>query len=204
MKKVMIIGISGGSGSGKTTFANSLHNLFGPEHSSLLQQDSYYHDHRHLFDYDGGSVNFDHPDTIDFALLAQHLKMLKARRSIKVPVYDFEAHSRLEQTRTLHAQRLILMEGMLIFSQQAVRECLDLKVYIDTQEPVRFSRRLSRDARERGRDPKGVEQQYKSHVKPMHDLFVEPSKDYADYVYSGEEHIKDSIRDFLFQIDLSV
>lgn len=196
----MILGISGGSGSGKTAFARAVQEKLGTERCSLLQQDAYYHDHSDRFDYDGGSVNFDHPDAIDFALLAQHLEELRAGRSVEIPVYDFATHRRLETTQTLHVRPFVLVEGMLIFSQQVVRESLDVKVFIDASEKTRLRRRLSRDALERGRDPFGVERQFAEHVKPMHDLFVEPSKAYADQVYSGEGLMEPHIRDFLRQL----
>jgi len=166
----------------------------------LLQQDSYYYDNSDRFDHDGGRINFDHPDAIDFALLSQHLWELKSGRSVRVPLYDFVTHRRLEQTETLHVRPLILVEGMLILSQKAVRERLDIKVFIDAPEDVRLSRRLSRDALDRGRDPVGVKRQFTEHVKPMHDLFVEPSKGHADLVYSGEGAMEVNVRDFLGQI----
>jgi uridine kinase len=199
-REIVNIGISGGSGSGKTTFARLLQEALGIASCSLLQQDSYYHDHSERFDYDGGSVNFDHPDAIDFALLSRHLEELRAGRPVTIPVYDFATHRRLKTADTLHARPLILIEGMLILSQRAVRERLDIKVFIDAPEDVRLSRRLSRDALDRGRDPAGVKRQFVEHVKPMHDLFVEPSKCYADLVYSGEGVMEANVRDFLSQI----
>jgi uridine kinase len=193
----VIVGISGGSGSGKTTFARLLQESIGIERCSLVQQDSYYHDQGDRFDHDGGSVNFDHPDAIDFALISMHLAELKAGRSVSIPVYDFASHRRLETTRPVDACLLILVEGMLVLSQEAVREQLDLKVFIDAPEEVRLSRRLSRDAVDRGRDPVGVRRQFIEHVKPMHDLFVEPSKSYADVLYSGVEPMEKNVRDFI-------
>ncbi len=200
MGEPTIIGIAGGSGSGKTAFAYWLQSLAGEWRSSILHQDSYYHDQRHKFDFDGGHVNFDHPDSIDFELLSRHLTDLKAGRSVQVPVYDYETHSRLNRTEPLDSQPLIILEGILILSQSVIREKLDVRVFIDTTERVRFSRRLSRDARERGRDLAGVEQQLLAHVKPMHDLYVEPSRDHADWVYSGEETIDVNVRDLLTRI----
>ena len=193
----MIVGISGGSGSGKSTFARLLQASLGTDSCSLLQQDSYYHDHSDRFDYDGGSVNFDHPDAVDFALLSQHLEELRAGRPVSIPLYDFASHRRLEATQALDARPLILVEGLLIFSQEAVREQLDVKVFIDAPEDVRLARRRSRDALDRGRDPVGIDRQFTEHVKPMHDRFVEPSKSFADMVYSGEEALETNVRDFI-------
>jgi uridine kinase len=200
----VIVGISGGSGSGKTTFALLLHDVVGGEFCSLVQQDWYYHDRSDRFDYDGGSINFDHPSAIDFVLLSQHLEELKAGGSVAIPIYDYATHRRLETTQTVDARPLLVVEGMLILSQKAVRERLDIKVFIDAPEEVRLSRRLSRDALDRGRDPIGVKRQFTEHVKPMHDLFVEPSKSYADLVYSGEDVIETNVRDFLRQIGCNI
>ena len=202
MSEPTIIGIAGGSGSGKTAFAYSLQGLAGKWRCSILHQDSYYRDQRHKFDFDGGQVNFDHPDSIDFELLSRHLTDLKAGRSVPVPIYDYKTHSRLDRTEQLNPQPLIILEGILILSQLVIRRILDVSVFIDTPEHVRFSRRLSRDARERGRGLPGVEQQLLAHVKPMHDLFVEPSRDHADWVYSGEATIDVSVRDLLSRVGL--
>ena len=195
-----IIGIAGGSGSGKTTFALLLRDLLGTERCSILHQDSYYHDRSRDFDHDGGSLNFDHPDAIDFALLSRHLEQLKAGRSIAVPVYDYVTHRRLDRTETLDATPWIVLEGLLVLSQPAVRESLDRKVFIDAPEQVRLARRMARDARERGRAPAAVEQQFLAHVKPMHDQFVEPSRQYADWVYSGVGVMDSNIHDLLVRI----
>ncbi|WP_295447323.1 uridine kinase [uncultured Thiodictyon sp.] len=197
MHETTIIGIAGGSGSGKTTFALLLREVLGHSRCAILHQDSYYSDQSEAFDCDGGSVNFDHPDAIDFALLSEHLEEIRAGRSIAVPVYDYHTHQRLRQTQTLDACPLLIVEGLLILAQPLVRAICDTKVFIETAEQVRFARRLSRDARERGRDPAGIEQQFLAQVKPMHDRFVEPSKEYADRVYSGEGAMDASIRDLV-------
>lgn len=197
MREPTIIGIAGGSGSGKTTFALRLRDLLGHPCCCILHQDSYYRDQSDAFDCDGGSVNFDHPDAIDFALLSGHLEQIRAGRSIAVPVYDYHTHKRLAQTRALDTCPVVIVEGLLILAHPLVRALCDTKVFIETGEPARFARRLSRDARERGRDPAGVEQQFLAQVKPMHDQFVEPSKQYADLVYSGEGAMDASIRDLV-------
>lgn len=197
-----IIGVSGGSGSGKTAFAYRLKSLAGEWRCSILHQDSYYYDQRRNFDFDGGKVNFDHPDSIDFPLLARHLNDLTEGKSVQVPVYDYRTHSRLERTELFDPQPIIILEGILVLSQPMIREILDVKVFIDAAESVRLSRRIARDALERGRDPAGVEQQFLAHVKPMHDLFIEPSRGHADRVYSGEEPLDVNVRDLLVKMGL--
>jgi len=201
MSEVLVIGVSGGSGSGKTTFAELLHQEIGSHNSVLLQQDAYYHDHYDRFDFDGGAVNFDHPDAIDFELLVQHIEDLKRSRPVNVPVYDFESHSRLETTRPLSARPLVLVEGMLILCEPEVRKLLDIKVFIEAQEDIRLARRLARDNIIRGRAPEGIRRQFETHVKPMHDRFVEPSKAHADRIFSGESHVQENVRRFLSELD---
>lgn len=179
MAQVHIIGIAGGSGSGKTTFATRLRTLLGEQHSEVLGQDSYYIDQSNRFDHDGGSVNFDHPSSLDFPLMAQHLQKLKQGLTIKVPIYDFATHKRLPAADILTPKRVIFVDGILIFSQPNVVDCLDHKIFIDCDEGTRYERRLNRDVKERGRTPEGVEAQFIKQVKPMHDKFVEPSKSVA-------------------------
>ena len=196
----MILGIAGGSGSGKTTFARLIQEALGPECCCLLQQDSYYHDQSHEFDRDGGNVNFDHPDAVDFELLADHLRVLQGGGTVGVPVYDYGTHRRLATIDLLEARPVILVEGMLVLSSEAVRPHLDLKIFIETAEDVRLARRLNRDTRERGRDRAGVERQFAEHVRPMHDLFVEPAKYFADRVYSGDGDMESFLQDLLLEI----
>jgi uridine kinase len=204
MGEPTIIGIAGGSGSGKTRFALLLRAALGPARCAILHQDSYYRDQSDAFDCDGGNVNFDHPDAIDFSLLAAQLDEVRTGRPIAVPVYDFHTHKRLPHTQTFDACPVIVVEGLLILAHPLVRAICDTKVFIETSEPVRFARRLSRDARERGRDAAGVEQQFLAQVKPMHDQFVEPSKQYADKVYSGEATMESSIHDLVVAIEKAI
>ena len=207
MSQVFILGISGGSGSGKTTFAellnSRLHESFGESVCSVLAQDSYYIDQSSRFDHDGGSVNFDHPDAIDFELLGHHLFDLKRGKSVEVPIYDFKTHSRLDQVKSFDGREIILVDGTLILSQECVRNVLDLSVFIDTPEQLRFDRRLRRDIEERGRTPEGVHKQFYSQVKPMHDLFVGPSMDHADFCASdllGFDTLLDQMTSMLSQM----
>ncbi len=175
-----ILAISGGSGSGKTTFARKVKNQLGDENVAILGQDSYYIDQSHHFDKDGGKVNFDHPSALDFPLMAEHIKALKSGRAVEVPIYDFATHKRLKETQTLKPKPYILVDGILIFHPEDLVTLFDYKVFIDTPENLRLERRLKRDVEERGRTPEGVRIQFMNQVKPMHDQFVEPSKKLAD------------------------
>ena len=188
----MIVGISGGSGSGKTTFAKELLKKIGPERSVLISQDSYYIDRSHEFKGDG-SVNFDHPESIDWDLMAEHLTLLKNGETIALPHYDFATHSRTKEVTLISPKPVILLDGILIFYPDEVRDLIDLAIYIDTNEPLRFERRLRRDTQERGRTAEGVRKQYETTVKPMHDQFIEPTKSLADQVVSGERDFTQDI-----------
>ena len=177
--KPLIVGIAGGSGSGKTTFAKKLLETIGPEKAAVLLQDHYYHDQSAKFDGDGGSVNFDHPEALDFDLLAKHLCELKLGNTVDVPIYDFATHTRKVECTHFSPRPLILLDGILILSQPQVVKALDYSIFVDTPEPLRFERRLGRDIRERGRNEEGVRKQYQLQVLPMHNEFVEPSKAHA-------------------------
>ena len=190
MERYKIIGIAGGSGSGKTTLAQILNKALGDSRSVILAQDHYYRDQSHRFDEDGGSVNFDHPDSLDLDLLAQNLRELRSSPNIEVPVYDFATHRRLGETSVLERREYIIVEGTLIYSNPAVRGALDHLVFVQTPEDIRYQRRLDRDVQERGRKPEGVRVQFEKQVKPMHDLFVEPSKAHADLIVSGQDHLE--------------
>ncbi len=181
-QKPYILGVAGGSGSGKTYFARNLHEILGPEKCLLISQDSYYIDQSHKFDKDGGAVNFDHPDSLDFNLLSKHLSSLRQKNSIEVPIYDFKTHQRQKETITESARPIIIIDGILILSQPHVREHFNDAVFFNTPESIRFERRLKRDVEERGRTEKGVHDQFASQVKPMHDQFVQPSMSFAEYV----------------------
>lgn len=177
-----ILGIAGGSGSGKTYFARALYEALGPEKACLIYQDNYYIDQSAKFDFDGGSVNFDHPSALDFDLLGKHLSLIKNNQSIEIPIYDFKTHSRQQKTIHQKPTKVILVDGILILGQAQVREHFTESVFVDTSEDLRFERRLKRDVEERGRTPEGVHNQFYKQVKPMHDQFVEPSKQFANYV----------------------
>lgn len=185
-----IIGVAGGSGSGKTFFARELQKILGDEFSAILYQDNYYIDQSHRFDGDGGSVNFDHPESLDFDLLAKDLGKLKKGESVDVPIYDFATHTRKKETIKYHSKKIILVDGILILDSSVVRAKLDEAVFFDTPEEMRFKRRLERDVQERGRSEDGVKKQFEKQVRPMHDQFVEPSKIFAQTIIKdfGDYH----------------
>jgi uridine kinase len=208
MNLVTIIGIAGGSGSGKTTFARKLNERLcqthGQEASAILAQDAYYIDQSAKFRGDGDpAVNFDHPSAIDFALIASHLGDLKLCLSVQVPIYDFATHTRASLTTDFPSRRFILLDGMLLFSQPKILELLNYRIFVDAPEAIRYQRRLNRDVRERGRTPEGVEKQFHAQVKPMHDEFIEPSKQNADLIVLGTEDFEPVILEMVRKFRLN-
>lgn len=178
----MVIGICGGTGSGKTTVANTIVAEVGAGNVVFLQQDSYY---RNLGDMPlelKRHVNFDHPDALDNDLLINHLETLIAGESIDQPIYDYTTHSRTSTTRHIEPRPVIIMEGILVFINPELRGMMDMKIFVDTDADIRFIRRLTRDVEERGRSMRSVVEQYQTTVRPMHLQFVEPSKRYADII----------------------
>lgn len=179
---MLMIGIAGGTGSGKTTVAERLIEALGPQDVALLSQDSYYADNRHLPFAERERMNYDHPDSMDGELLLAHLRKLRNREPIEMPIYDFASHSRVDRTIAVQPKPVVILEGILIFADPQIREQLDIKVFVDTDADVRILRRLTRDIQERGRTVDSVFHQYLNTVKPMHDAFVEPSKRFADLI----------------------
>jgi uridine kinase len=178
----MIIGISGGTGSGKTTVAQRILEDVSDEHVLYLQQDSYY---RNLGDMPVGlrhQINFDHPDALDNDLFVNHIKALRAGEPVEMPLYDFTNHTRRTETIRVEPKPILIIEGILIFVDAVLRELMDIKIFVDTDDDLRFIRRLRRDVNERGRSPESVINQYLKTVRPMHDQFVEPSKRHADVI----------------------
>ena len=178
----LVIGIAGGSGSGKTTVANAIVERVGPQHIAYFPHDAYYKDLGDLPPRQRLAVNFDHPDSLETELLLAHINELKAGRAIRLPIYDFTTHTRTEKFILVEPQRVILVEGILIFAEPSLREVLDVKIFVDTADDLRFIRRLQRDISERGRTTESVVNQYLSTVRPMHLEFAEPSKRYADVI----------------------
>ena len=178
----LVIGIAGGSGSGKTTVAQEILQRVGPDRIAFLQHDSYYKDLSGLPPAQRAEVNFDHPNSLETDLLIQHIAALRAGMAVEVPIYDFSNHSRTAKTFTVQPRRVILVEGILIFTEAALRNMMDVKIFVDTDSDMRFIRRLERDLKERGRTTESVIKQYQLTVRPMHMEFVEPSKRYADVI----------------------
>lgn len=187
----MILGVAGGTGSGKTTVAREILGAVGPDRIAFLAQDNYYRD----VDWESPDqllhYNFDHPDAIDTPLFVEHLRALKSGRAIELPVYDFVRHRRTEESRRIAPRPVVLVEGILLFAEREIRELLDFKVFVDTDADVRLVRRIRRDLTERGRAVPDVLRQYMTTVRPMHLEFVEPSKRWADVIVpeGGENRV---------------
>ncbi len=184
----LVIGIAGGSGSGKTTVAQEILQRVGPERIAFLQHDSYYKDLSGLPPTQRIEVNFDHPHSLETDLLIEHIASLRDGKPVEVPIYDFATHSRTSQTFKVQSRRVILVEGILIFTEARLRDMFDVKIFVDTDSDIRFIRRLERDITERNRTTESVIKQYQSTVRPMHLEFVEPSKRYADVIIPEGGH----------------
>jgi len=176
-----MIGIAGGTGSGKTTITRHLCERFG-EDVGVVYHDNYYKQHDELPYEERSKLNYDHPNAFDTDLMIEHLQTLKNGKAIECPVYDFSIHNRIDRTVTIPPARVIVVEGILVFCEKALRDLLNIKIYVDTDADVRVLRRVMRDVKERGRSIESVAEQYLKTVKPMHEAFVEPSKRYADII----------------------
>jgi len=181
-KKPVIIGVAGGTASGKTTVSQAILDRVGRDRIVFIQHDSYYRDLSHLPLEERRVMNFDHPDSLENELLIRHLEELLVGHVIDVPVYDFRIHTRLSETRRVEPKPVVLVEGILVFVDKTLRDMMDVKIYVDTPADIRFIRRLERDINERGRSLRSVIDQYQGTVRPMHLEFVEPSKRYADVI----------------------
>ena len=177
-----IIGITGGTGSGKTSIANMVINSATHKNVALVSQDSYYKKRNVSDDKNESSLNFDHPDSIDFKLLASHLQALKNGQSIKQPVYDFVNHNRTSNFTVIEAKKVVILEGILILCDEVVKNLIDFKIFIEADADTRLARRIKRDVKERGRDVNNILQHYSNTIKPMHEKFIEPNKCYADLI----------------------
>ncbi len=177
-----MIGVAGGSSSGKTTISERLVELTGEQHLSRIELDSYYLDRSDQSLEERSQADYDHPDAFDWDLLNDHLAALANGASVPVPVYDFADHNRSGDTREVHPNRIVVVDGILVLYDRSLRERFDLKIFVDTPADIRLIRRLRRDVAERGRTPESVIEQYLATVKPAHEQFIEPSKRYADVI----------------------
>jgi len=181
MRPVMI-GIAGGTGSGKTTVARAIHDRVGKDRIEWISHDSYYRNFEALTPEERHHINFDHPDSLETELLARHLDVLRKGSAVEVPIYDFTTHSRTTETKRVEPRKVIIVEGILVLGEVELRKRIDIKLFVDTPPDIRFMRRLVRDIKTRGRSMESVIEQYITTVRPMHEEFVEPSKRYADLI----------------------
>ncbi len=184
----LVIGVAGGSGSGKTTVVRRIVDALGGSGVTVLEHDRYYRDRNDLRLEERAALNYDHPDSLETDLMVRHVKELRSGHGIEAPVYDFTLHARVSATEGVVPTRALIVEGILIYTDAALRALMDIKVFVDTDDDTRFIRRLQRDTRERGRTMQSVIEQYLSTVKPMHLEFVEPSKRYADIIIPQGGH----------------
>lgn len=193
IKKPILIGIAGGTGSGKSTIAREIYSRFNEDCIAMVEQDSYYKDQSNIAFEERIKINYDHPKAFDTELLVEHLKTLLKGEAIEKPLYDFEIHNRKKETVRVEPKDIIIVEGILILEDPAIRDILDIKIYVDTDADVRIIRRMLRDINERGRTVDSVINQYLNVVRPMHMQFVEPTKRYADIIIPEGGHNKVAI-----------
>ena len=185
---MIIIGVFGGTGSGKTTIVNQIVSDFNASDIQVISQDAYYKDNSSITYEERCLLNFDHPEAIDFELLYEHLSALKNGENIQQPIYDFKTHNRTDKTLQISPKKILILEGILIMNYPKLRSLLDLKVFIETNSDMRMERRVKRDITERGRTPKEVMDRYLNNLKPMHDQFIEPMKMHADLIVENHKN----------------
>jgi uridine kinase len=188
---MIIIGIAGGTGSGKTTVVNKIISIIPDDHVAVLGQDSYYRDNQHLSFDERQKINYDHPRSIDFDLLIQHLKELKEGKTINQPIYSYITHTRTEDFTVIHPKDVIIVEGILVFTNEELRNLCEIKIFVHADADERLIRRIKRDINERGRTVEEVLNRYETMLKPMHNQFIEPCMKYADIIVplGGENHV---------------
>ncbi len=188
---MIILGIAGGTGSGKTTVVNKIANILPKENVTILPQDAYYKDNHHLSFDERQKINYDHPNSIDFDLLLKHIKQLKNGNAIKQPIYSYITHSRSEDYKVIHPKKILIVEGILVFTNEELRKLCNVKIFVHTDADERLIRRIRRDISERGRDINEVLNRYEKTLKPMHNQFIEPTMKYADMIIpvGGENEV---------------
>ena len=185
---MLIIGIAGGTGCGKTTVVNQIVEELPENEVGVISQDSYYNDLSHMSKEERGQVNFDHPNSIDFDLLISHLELLRQGKTIEKPIYSFVEETRLDETISVSPRKVMIVEGILVLSNPKLREMFDIKIFVHADSDERLIRRLQRDIRERGHDLEKVLYRYQNAVKPMHEQFIEPSKEFADLIIPNNHY----------------
>ena len=198
----ILIGIAGGTGSGKTSIAKYLLKHFGNDELIVIEQDSYYKDNSNLSMDERNQQNFDHPEAIDIKLFNKQMESLLDGKPVKIPIYDFSNHNRIEEFQLVKPTKIIIVEGILTLYFESLRKLMDIKVFVDVPDKIRFKRRLSRDIKKRGRTLMSVTNQYESTVYPMYKQFVEPSKDFADIVITGGAKNKEAIDTLINNINV--
>lgn len=199
---MLIIGIYGGTGSGKTTIVNMIASHFSSNDIEIISQDSYYKDNSDISYEDRCKLNFDHPDAIDFNLLHKHLKNLRKGEAVEQPIYDFKIHNRLKKTIQIKPKKILILEGILIMCHAEIRSIFDLKIFINANSKTRMERRIKRDIVERGRSRDEVLKRYIETLKPMHEKFIEPTKIYANYIIENQFNNKLNIDELLEKMKL--
>ena len=199
---MLIIGIYGGTGSGKTTIVNMIASHFSSNDIEIISQDSYYKDNSDISYEDRCKLNFDHPDAIDFNLLHKHIKNLRKGKTVEQPIYDFKIHNRLKKTIQIKPKKILILEGILIMFHAEIRSIFDLKIFINANSKTRMERRIKRDIAERGRSRDEVLKRYIETLKPMHEKFIEPTKIYANYIIENQFNNKLNIDELLEKMKL--
>lgn len=199
---MLIIGIYGGTGSGKTTIVNMIASHFSSNDIEIISQDSYYKDNSDISYEDRCKLNFDHPDAIDFNLLHKHIKNLRKGETVEQPIYDFKIHNRLKKTIQIKPKKILILEGILIMCHAEIRSIFDLKIFINANSKTRMERRIKRDIVERGRSRDEVLKRYIETLKPMHEKFIEPTKIYANYIIENQFNNKLNIDELLEKMKL--
>ena len=204
MKKNYIIGIAGGSASGKSTVAYEIAKSLGNDRSVILELDSYYKDLSCLLESEREKVNFDHPDSFDIELFIIHLNDLKEKKPIEKPQYDYASHTRKSKTEVVYPKKLIIIEGLFTFVFEELLEILDYKIYVDTADDIRILRRIKRDIKERGRAVENIMEQYLNTVRPMYKAIIEPSRKFANIIIEWNEYNLSAIKEAITQIEQSL